>query len=780
MAYNTGNPIGSTDARDLSDNAQDFDEAINGTGDTWTDRLGISRRTLRGGIGYTGTGTDGAIESYASGLVLPGYNTIILYSGEFYRPSASAALPYTTTTTLPDVDSNLVSIGDANLRQDLAGNPADGLGAALVNGTVIRVTSIADMEAYSVPVGYVFNLNAGGRSGVFDVVAGDFSTELADDTLNGIYVGLSDNPTATTKVAKRRYLGFLTPEMFGATGDGATNDTAAITAVLLQAGTLEGSEGSVYLVNAGNTRLPCNLTKLRSISVKLAPNSVFFQIPNTHDFYIDGLELDGQRGTFTELWNKFSSFDGVDSIQPSISQTIRSDGNENNVFVSNSSFKNIFAESAIYNGGNGNFYYSNLYFENIANKVAHSFHVTRGIGNTFASDIKVKGSGILPSVFNYYDGATNESVTFGDVDMPMPQGSFGVIVTFGNAYMSNIEVNDYGSIGVTFDRNKIAKGDRIFVSCDAGGVSNNPSGAIWNEFCDKFTLTNWTVDLKSRSNRSFAADACLQLALQEGSINRISKGSMSYLSGAFQTRPLRISSNGGCLLELDGIDFDGVTVAGGLDIFHGYSVGATVKDKIYLNNIQLDGREINFSPADVLSITNSKITTSAAGLQIYDSGITGISSTTENLILTDVIFDIAGGLAINQPITNLEITGGKSDQDTNITQKVNNIKISGAEINGRLTITKNYIFQMSNTLVIRRTSFANSGADSSQFINISGCTIANNEPAFTVSVAVAPLAGTIVGNNILIKTGTSGAGYVSSHPSLEDSGNKKATVDYIF
>jgi hypothetical protein len=69
---------------------------------------------------------------------------------------------------------------------------------------VIRVTSIAAMEAYSAPVGYVFSLNAGGRSGVFDVIAGDFSTELTADTENGIYVGQADDPTATTKVAKRR------------------------------------------------------------------------------------------------------------------------------------------------------------------------------------------------------------------------------------------------------------------------------------------------------------------------------------------------------------------------------------------------------------------------------------------------------------------------------------------------------------------------------------------------------------------------------------------------
>ena len=46
--YNTGNPIGSKDPRDLYDNAQAFDQAINGTSETFTDRFGVSRVTLKG------------------------------------------------------------------------------------------------------------------------------------------------------------------------------------------------------------------------------------------------------------------------------------------------------------------------------------------------------------------------------------------------------------------------------------------------------------------------------------------------------------------------------------------------------------------------------------------------------------------------------------------------------------------------------------------------------------------------------------------------------------
>ena len=44
--YNTGNPIGSVDPKDLYDNAQNLDTAVNTTSDhTWTDRLGNTRKT---------------------------------------------------------------------------------------------------------------------------------------------------------------------------------------------------------------------------------------------------------------------------------------------------------------------------------------------------------------------------------------------------------------------------------------------------------------------------------------------------------------------------------------------------------------------------------------------------------------------------------------------------------------------------------------------------------------------------------------------------------------
>jgi len=227
MAYNTGNPIGSTDARDLSDNAQNFDEAINErAAATWTDRLGVARKTVWGAFQDITYKTP---VSYATGLsfLTTDANKTVEESGVVYAP-LNSALPFTTSGTFAgDDDARFYPVQDKN--------------------NVIRVTSIAAMEAYSAPVGYVFSLNAGGRSGVFDVVAGDFVDALAADTLNGVYVGLSDDATATTKVAKRRMSDSINVQWFGALGDGSTDDVLSI-----QAGLDLQADMSVSFQNATN------------------------------------------------------------------------------------------------------------------------------------------------------------------------------------------------------------------------------------------------------------------------------------------------------------------------------------------------------------------------------------------------------------------------------------------------------------------------------------------------------------------------------------------------
>lgn len=161
--YNTGNPVGSADPRDLHDDATVADSLVNGDRASYPDRLGKSRKSWRGiesefaefiaAGGYVGTGTNGAVENYASGITITGYNQIIRdTSGEFWRLSGPVTLPYTTTGAGLPEGGKFVAVGDAALRQQLNGTLGSGLGAYLVRGASIYADSIAELESFPDPI----------------------------------------------------------------------------------------------------------------------------------------------------------------------------------------------------------------------------------------------------------------------------------------------------------------------------------------------------------------------------------------------------------------------------------------------------------------------------------------------------------------------------------------------------------------------------------------------------------------------------------------------------
>ena len=76
--YNTGNPIGSTDARDLYDNAKNLDTAMNSTGSTWTDRRGVTRKTFKAAENAADQAE--AAANTAVNTTIPGYVASVLSS----------------------------------------------------------------------------------------------------------------------------------------------------------------------------------------------------------------------------------------------------------------------------------------------------------------------------------------------------------------------------------------------------------------------------------------------------------------------------------------------------------------------------------------------------------------------------------------------------------------------------------------------------------------------------------------------------------------------------
>ena len=153
--YKTGNPLGSAAVKDLFDNAENLDFALNSlTALIWTDRLGKTRRSFFGmesafvtqltsqesrfntfiqSSGYQ------IIGDYTAGpLTLTEYNQLIRYNNELYKLTAATDIPFTTagntdeTWTSTDA-AHFVSVGDAALRQNLGSGEFPG--TSLVRGS---------------------------------------------------------------------------------------------------------------------------------------------------------------------------------------------------------------------------------------------------------------------------------------------------------------------------------------------------------------------------------------------------------------------------------------------------------------------------------------------------------------------------------------------------------------------------------------------------------------------------------------------------------------------
>ncbi|MDQ5272447.1 hypothetical protein RCD85_24020, partial [Klebsiella variicola subsp. variicola] len=175
--YKTGNPLGSAAVKDLFDNAENLDFALNSlTALIWTDRLGKVRPSFFGmetsflsqmasqesrftsqladqdtrfdtfiassGYDIVGDYTVGTIPE-GNPLTITEYNQLIRYNNELYKLTAATDIPFTasgkTDETWTATDSaHFVSVGDAALRQNLGSNelPGTGIVSLKYSGTV--------------------------------------------------------------------------------------------------------------------------------------------------------------------------------------------------------------------------------------------------------------------------------------------------------------------------------------------------------------------------------------------------------------------------------------------------------------------------------------------------------------------------------------------------------------------------------------------------------------------------------------------------------------------
>jgi len=133
MAYDTGNPIGSSDPRDLRDNSENIDVMSNTTSlTTWTDRLGNNRKTL---FGITSE-IDAELAAFQS-IIEINTQTVDAYTlviGDATRAGKIVEMNYATanTLTIPPDSEVYMSIGSViGVRQMGAGQTTIAAGSGV-------------------------------------------------------------------------------------------------------------------------------------------------------------------------------------------------------------------------------------------------------------------------------------------------------------------------------------------------------------------------------------------------------------------------------------------------------------------------------------------------------------------------------------------------------------------------------------------------------------------------------------------------------------------------
>ncbi|MDT4820782.1 GDSL-like Lipase/Acylhydrolase family protein [compost metagenome] len=224
--YNTGNAVGSTDARDLYDNAQNFDKLSVGTEMSYQDRLGVERKSWAGleqqvADFLASQGWESVFVQYAANAVVQRPTQLIEREGELYRVKLQADLPLTLTGTWATDAPKLVALGNKALRTELANG-----------GTFLVDTDVVGDENGSVSAQLV-----------------DLSARVSQNTASGA----------------------VTPLKYQAVGDGVADDTAAFNALEADiTGRPVDLLGRQYLVNSvplknayfnGSFKLPTGFTR---------------------------------------------------------------------------------------------------------------------------------------------------------------------------------------------------------------------------------------------------------------------------------------------------------------------------------------------------------------------------------------------------------------------------------------------------------------------------------------------------------------------------------------
>lgn len=295
---------------------------------------------------------------------------------------------------------------------------------------------------------------------------------------------------------------------FGAKGNGTTDDTEFVKNAMLAAqnGIILDGQNRTYLI-AQN--IDINLKSLNLINMKIITGKKYIKQSikiNSNNVTLDNISVDGGRNSYKkgyEKWNVFSKESDVESIYPDEPDLFYFVGLDQKASynISNLTMNNIHAASAITIITYGNVNLKNLSFSNLSNKSFHVYHsIDEGkyrsgattVTNAFARNVGLLSDQVM----------INNIVYRRDDVKAMPQASFNFIVSFGDFYLTKATVENYGSTGVTPDRNENFVAQEIVIrNSSQKGFSNNPSSALWFEECKNVKIDKVDISVSNRNQK---------------------------------------------------------------------------------------------------------------------------------------------------------------------------------------------------------------------------------------------------------------------------------------
>lgn len=168
MAYDTNNPLGSKDPRDLYDNATNLDLYVNGEQPMYPNRFGALKLSMEGMNQQFEAAQDGRqatfqafldqsnyafIGDYIAGLVFTTRSQYFVRNGVMYVPENDLTLPYTTTGVWATEETLFkVLADDATLRQELLATDGSNRVGHNPSGTYDAGTVGAQLKTYATDI----------------------------------------------------------------------------------------------------------------------------------------------------------------------------------------------------------------------------------------------------------------------------------------------------------------------------------------------------------------------------------------------------------------------------------------------------------------------------------------------------------------------------------------------------------------------------------------------------------------------------------------------------